>query len=131
MKLVDEQHRLPRRTQVPSGLVVHGADLFHPCSYRGQLDKSRIALPGDNRGDRGLSNSRRSPEEHRHRFPGSKSAERGPRRHQVILPDDLIQGAWSHAYGKRQAGPVGIGQAATRCGGLAADGAAEEILTHR
>ena len=49
----------------------------------------------------------------------------------MILPNDLVQRAWSHAYGERKAGTVGIGQAATRCGALAADGAAEEIFAHR
>ena len=48
----------------------------------------------------------------------------------MVLTEDLIQRARSHPYGERQAGTIGVGQAASRGGCLTADSVAEEILAH-
>jgi hypothetical protein len=44
MHLVDEQHRLPRRTQIPASLVEHRPNILHPRGDGGELDELRIAL---------------------------------------------------------------------------------------
>jgi hypothetical protein len=63
---VDEQHRLPRRTQIPACLVEHRADILDTGRYRRQLNKPRITLATDYRCDRRLADARRPPEEDRH-----------------------------------------------------------------
>ena len=131
MDFVNEEHRLPRGSQVSSGLIKNRPDLLHTRGHRGELDESRITLTGDDRRDRGLADTRRPPEEDRHGFARGKPTEWGSRPHEVVLPQDLFQCPRPHAYSERQAGAIGIGQAATRVGRLTADGAAEEILAHR
>jgi uncharacterized protein (TIGR02246 family) len=49
----------------------------------------------------------------------------------MILTENFLEGARPHAYGKRQAGAVGIAQAAARCARRTADGTTEKILAHR
>ena len=131
MHLVDEQHRFPRRTQVPASLVKDGPDLLYAGGDGGELHEPRIALVGDDRSDRGLADTWRPPEKDRHWLARGEAAEWRSGRHQMVLPQDLLQGARSHPYRQRQAGTVGVPQAATGCDCLTDDGAAEEILAHR
>jgi hypothetical protein len=49
----------------------------------------------------------------------------------MVLPEYIVQGARPHSYGERQAGAVGVAQAATRRRYRTANGAAKEILAHR
>ena len=77
MHLVDEQHGLTRRTQIPAGLVEHRPDLLDAGGDRGELHESGVALTGDRCCDRGLADARWSPEEDRHGLARGKPAERG------------------------------------------------------
>ena len=48
----------------------------------------------------------------------------------MILADDLLEGSRTHPHRERQAGPVGVGQAAAGYGRRTANSTAEEILAH-
>src|SRR5215211_7641341 len=49
----------------------------------------------------------------------------------MILAENLFEATRPHTYRERQAGAIGVAEAAARYGRLAADRTAEEILTHR
>ena len=100
--LVEEEDRRPPAGPALAGAGDHLSHLGAPGLDRGQLLERRVGVLGRQPRERGLAGSRRAIEDHRMRVAGlERDAQRRARREQVLLADELVQRARSHAGGER------------------------------
>ena len=108
--LVDEEQRLPAGHAEFAPRVLHrGPDVLDPGGHRGQLHETPPGDLGDDVGERRLAGSRRPPQDEGHRrVVVGQLAERRAVPGQVLLPDDLVQGARAHPHRERRGGRRGL-----------------------
>ena len=132
VNLIDEEHGLLAAGEPAPGIRHDLADVLDPCAHRRQFDEAASAAPGDEIGQGRLPRTRRPPQDNaRHTRAAlltlghvDEAAQRRPGCEQMILTDDLIQGARTHAHGQRSAG-------VHRKSGIVCSGALEQVHTRR
>ncbi len=113
MNFVDENHGasavLPRSLGVGHDLL----DFLDPGEHGAELDKLRAGQAGDDLRQRSLAGAGRPPEDQRAQVVAlNLRPQRLAWRDQMLLPDELIERARTHAVGQRiaaVAGVVGVG----------------------
>ena len=91
------------------------ADLLHPGQHRGERHEVGAGHRGHQRGEGGLPGARRPPQDHRVQLAAlDGGAQDPPRTQQVLLPDDLVQGARPHAIGEGGRAPGVTGSSSPR-----------------
>ncbi len=133
MHLVDEEHRALPAGQVAARGVEDLADVLDSGGDRGDLDEFGVVGTRHHRGDGGLADPGRPPQENAHRgLPTGQPPQRGSLAQQVLLADDLINGPRPQPHRQRRPGMVGPAQAAARrpARRLGLADVPEEILCH-
>ncbi len=118
--------------QLAVGIGKGRPDLLDPSCHGGELNEPALAGRRDHSSDGGLAHARRTPEEDRHGRPAlGQSPQRRTRAEEVVLADDLVDGAGPHPDGQRGVDVAGGAQRATRWRRGRAHRVAEEIRVHR
>ena len=110
MDLVDEDDGAGAVLAGAFGVGHHLLDLLDPGQDGGELDEFGLGDFGDDLGQSGFADAGRPPEDDRTDVVAlDLHAQRLARRKDVLLPDELIEGARPHAVGKR-APSIGFGR---------------------
>ena len=81
-----------------------------PALSADSCTKRRLVALDDDQGERGLAGAGRPEQDQRHRRVAlDQPAQRRARAEQVLLADDLVQGARPHPGGQRRVGSTGAG----------------------
>ena len=104
--LVEEEDRaLAVLAEAVAGPLERVADVLHAGAHRAELLEGLAGVGGDGLGQGGLARARRPPQDHRRQPVGlDEGPERLARAEQVVLADDVVEGAGPQARRERRVG---------------------------
>lgn len=107
MHLSDEHERLPAVRAMDLRGLDRLADVFHAREHSRQRNELGIERAGHEPRERGFADAGRAPENHRMRLAGlERDAQWFRRPEQMLLTDDVVDGARAQAFRERNGATV-------------------------